>query len=129
MAEAFEIRDRAYVAEIDLEVLFKQPQKATRYRPVPRHPAVDRDVALLVPRDVAVARVESLIASEGGAMLRGWNLFDVYEGKQIPEGMRSVAYTLTFQADDRTLTDEEIAEVYERITRRLEEELGVTVRR
>lgn len=129
VAEAFEIRDRAYVAEIDLEVLFKQPQKATRYRPVPRHPAVDRDVALLVPRDVAVARVESLIASEGGAMLRGWNLFDVYEGKQIPEGMRSVAYTLTFQADDRTLTDEEIAEVYERITRRLEEELGVTVRR
>ena len=95
---------------------------------MPRYPAVERDLALLVPQDVAAGEVAETIRREGGPYLHDVALFDVYEGKQVPAGYRSLAYTMTYRADDRTLTDEEIAEAQSRIADALEREKGVTVR-
>lgn len=128
VAAEIDLRGRAYVAEIDLEILLGLEPRAVAYTPLPRHPAVGRDLALLVPKSVAAASVAEIIRREGGPHLRNVALFDVYEGKQVPEGYRSLAYTMTYRADDRTLTDEEIAEAQSRIEAALRRELGVVVR-
>lgn len=128
VAAAYSLRGRTYIAEVNLQALFDASSPAQRYQPLPRHPAVDRDLALLVPTSVPAVHVQDLIQREGGEYLRSLELFDVYEGKQVPEGMRSVAYTLTFQAEGRTLTDEEIASAQTHLAKRLDQELGVEVR-
>ena len=128
VARAHSLRRRTYLAEIALERLLKAPRRPRRHRALPRFPAVARDLALLVPMDVPARRVEEVLVAAAGEHLRSLELFDVYQGQQVPEGMRSIAYTLTFQADDRTLTDEEINAAQERVAARLKEELGVEVR-
>lgn len=127
-AQAYDLKERVYVAEIDLELVFAAAGPTVRYVPLPRYPAVQRDLALLVPKAVDAASVESIIRREAGPYLREVGLFDVYEGKQVPEGYRSLAYSMTYRSDDRTLTDEEIAEAQGRIETALARELGVTVR-
>ncbi len=100
VAEAMDFRDRTYVAELDLETLFALPPEERVYTPLPRYPAVERDLALLVPRSVSAERVVELIRREGGPYLREVALFDVYEGKQVAQGYRSLAYAMVYRADD-----------------------------
>jgi len=128
VAKNYELKKRTYACEIDLEPLFARQAPTVQYKSLPKYPSVDRDLALLAPKEVSAAHVVALIEQNGGEHLRTVSLFDVYEGEQIPEGMRSLAYTMTFQADDRTLTDEEIAKVQERLAEKLKKELGVEVR-
>lgn len=127
VAEAHDLKGRVYVAELDLEPLFSATPSVRRYRPLSRYPAVDRDLALLAPDSVPAEEVEAIIWREGGEYLRRIELFDVYQGKQVPEGYRSLGYTMTFQAEDRTLTDKEIAQVHAGLEAALAER-GVTVR-
>ena len=89
---------------------------------------VDRDLALLVDRAVKFADIEAAARKAGGKLLKSVRLFDVYEGKQIPEGKKSVAYSVTFRADDRTLTDDEISAVFDKILAGLKEQLGAELR-
>jgi len=96
--------------------------------PISRFPAVTQDLALIVDEVVPAARVYELIRQTGGELLRQAVLFDVYRGEQIPAGKVSLAYALTYQATDRTLTDEEVARVQQRIVRRLEEKVGASLR-
>ncbi len=108
VAESFDLPERAYVAEIDLDRLLPLVQHEIRYQPISRHPVVERDLALIVPREVPAATVEATLAQAGGNLLRSIRLFDVYQGEPVPDGFRSLAYSLRFQAPDRTLTDEEV---------------------
>ncbi len=98
---------------------------AVRYRPLPEHPASDRDLALLTPATVASAAVEGVIREAAGPLLESVRPFDLYEGKGIPEGTRSVAWRLRFRAADRTLTDAETDAAVSRVLAALEERLGV----
>lgn len=125
--ERFEIDRRAYLAEIDLEPILGR-SKLPVAEPLPRFPAIRRDLALLAPYDVPAEKIARIIESEGAPLLRRLQLFDVYQGAQVPEGYRSLAYSLEWQAPDRTLTDQEIHAVQERILGRLEQECGVKVR-
>ena len=119
--------DAVYVAEIDLdaaEALVAQRQ--TRIEALPRFPSVARDMAFLVPDPgPSAAAVETAIRREAGPLLREVVVFDVF---RLPDGQRSVAWRLTFQADDRTLTDEEINTVHGRVAARVGSELGLTLR-
>lgn len=101
------------------------PPERPVYRPAPAFPAVERDAALLVPDSLPAARVEALIRETGGALLETVFPFDLYRGKGVAEGTRSIAYRMRFRAPDRTLTDREVDAAFDRILRRLEEELGV----
>jgi phenylalanyl-tRNA synthetase beta chain len=103
-------------------------QKAVRYVELPQQPAIERDVALLVSDAQPVAGVLQVIRTGAGRLLEDSRPFDVYSGKGVPEGMRSVAYRLTFRAPDRTLTDEEVDDAMRRVLARLDSELGVTQR-
>ena len=86
-----------------------------RYQPLPRFPAVQRDLALVVPAEVTAGEVEAVIRGMKLPLLRQLTLFDVYEGDQIGAGRRSLAWSLTYQAPDRTLTDREVNELHARI--------------
>jgi phenylalanyl-tRNA synthetase beta chain len=119
---------RVCLMELDLEGLLALAEPVRYYQPLSRFPAVMQDIALVVDEEVSAAQVRDLILQAGGKLLREALLFDLYRGEQIPEGKKSLAYSLTFQADDRTLTDEEVERIRQRIQRRLAEETGAKLR-
>jgi phenylalanyl-tRNA synthetase beta chain len=87
----------------------------SQYNPLPKFPAVSRDIAMLVKDEIMVKQIEDIIKQRAGKILEDIKLFDVYKGKQVPEGMKSVAYSITFRASDRTLTDEEVGKAMTKI--------------
>jgi phenylalanyl-tRNA synthetase beta chain len=99
-----------------------------RHRPLPAFPGVERDLALVVPDSLAAERVLELVRRAGGDQLAGVTLFDLYRGRGVPEGSRSLAFRLSFQSLERTLTDSEVERWVAEVTRRLAEELNVRVR-
>lgn len=117
------------VADLDLELLFSKVDERHTVGAVPGFPPVKEDIAVIVDENVPGARVQSVIEAAGGELLVDVTLFDLYRGEQIGAGKKSLAYRLTYQAPDRTLTDAEAAKVRERIVKRLKEEVGAGLRR
>lgn len=107
VAAAFGISKKMYIFEMDIETLMKYTAKNFHYEHLPKYPAITRDLAMLVDDTVAAGEVEQIIEKNGGKHFREVTLFDVYTGKQIAEGKKSLAFTVRFQSDERTLTDEE----------------------
>jgi len=103
-------------------------QLDARTRALPRYPGSARDLAIIVPLDVPAGRVRDVIMAAGGDLLRECRLFDLYQGAQVPAGRRSLAYSLLFQSLERTLTDEEVTEVYDRILNALSTQVGARLR-
>jgi phenylalanyl-tRNA synthetase beta chain len=127
--EAFELPvQRVCLLELDLDALLAQVPSLHYYQPVSRFPAVTRDLALVVAEGISAAQLRDAIADAGGKLLQGIELFDVYRGDPIPTGHKSLAYTLTYQALDRTLTDEKVSQLQTRIQKRLEKEMGARLR-
>ena len=104
------------------------PKPVPLYEAPPAFPGVDRDLALLLPKGLPAGQVVELIRSTAGPLLVDLGIFDLYEGKGIPEGHRSVAFRLRYQSDRRTLTDEDVEQSVRAVTNRLREELGVEPR-
>lgn len=104
------------------------PAPVPVHQPLPPFPGVDRDLALLLPNGLPARQVEEMIAGAGGPLLVGLKVFDLYEGKGVPAGFRSVAFRLRFQSGERTLTDEDVDRAVRSVTDRLREELGVETR-
>jgi phenylalanyl-tRNA synthetase beta chain len=127
--EAFELPDQPICAlEFDLDALLAPWGAPREMIPLSTHPPVYEDLAVVVDEGVPAVRVRNLIAHAGAPLLRSIALFDVYRGAQVGPAKKSLAYRLTYQADDRTLTDEEVAEVRSGIVHRLHEALGATLR-
>ena len=97
-----------FLAEIDLGLLADQPRTHVRVQPIPEIPAIRRDLALVVPVESAHEELISCIRKEGGKLLENCSLFDVYQGKGVETGKKSMAFSLTFRGHERTLTDEEV---------------------
>ena len=108
VAEDVGLVKKAFVAELNLDALMERMPRGTRYEKIPRFPALKRDIAVIVPADVPEAEIRAAIMSEGGPLLRSVSLFDVYTGEQIPEGAHSLAYSIVFQSEERTLQEEEV---------------------
>lgn len=124
----FSMDDRIVAAELDFEKLVVLARTDRRYKPVPKFPAIERDLAVLVREDVTNEQIERIVRENGGSYLVSVNLFDVYRGVQILTGHKSLAYNMIFRSDERTLTDEEIQKPYDKIVSVLETELGATRR-
>lgn len=120
VAGAYGIDCRVYVAEIKLDVLLQIKKRKTVYKPLPKFPAVERDFAMLVDKEVPVGNIERAISSGAGRLCEKIELFDVYEGAQIPDGKKSVAYSVWLRSQDSTLTDKEIDEANAKIIKKLE---------
>lgn len=126
--ETYEIGTPAYVAELDLAAIFALSSDSVKYKQLPKFPAAQRDIALLVDKTVAAGDLEKTIKKAGGEILDSIKLFDIYEGAQIPEGKKSIAYAIFFRASDHSLTNEEIAKVYNKIIKDLEYKNGAVLR-
>ena len=118
----------AVIAELDLEILIAGADIVPRVTPLPRYPAGLRDIAVVAPRTLSAAALESTICEAGGGLVERVALFDLYEGAQIPAGKRSLAFTITYRLPDRTLTESEINTAHQRIEEALER-LGAGLRR
>jgi len=117
-----------FVAELSLPSLLAVWPHGQRIRPLSSFPPARQDVAVVVDEALPAARVEAEIWAAGKELLRGVRLFDVYRGPNLPSGKKSLAYALTYQADDRTLTDKEVAKAHAKIVARLEKTLGAALR-
>ncbi len=127
-AAKYDLDTRAYVAELRLQPLFEAIEKVrVLYKPLPRFPAVERDLALLCDEALPVAEIQKTIAKAGGKLLETVTLFDVYQGAQIAAGKKSVAFSLYFRSAEGTLSDADIDPVLKKIFARLEEK-GCTLR-
>jgi phenylalanyl-tRNA synthetase beta chain len=115
-------------ADLDAGVLLGALSESHRVAPVPRFPAVQQDIAVIVDEAIRADQVEAAIRQGGGTLLVGVRLFDVYRGEQIGAGKKSLAYKLSFQAPDKTLTDEIVARQQSRLVKHLEQALGAKLR-
>ena len=118
----------AYVAEIDFAALQSAAASEITLTALPRYPAIERDLALVMERDRPAGRVAAMMKTAGGALVESAAPFDVYTGDQVGDGKKSVAFALVLRAPDRTLTDEEASAVLETIVLRAGEEFGARLR-
>lgn len=127
VAENYGIGDRAYVAVIDMPTVVEKATFDRKYKGIAKHPAMTRDISMVVPKSILVGQIEEVIEKRGGNLLESYHLFDIYEGSQIKEGFKSVAYSITFRAADRTLEDKEVSAVMSKILKGLEN-MGIELR-
>jgi phenylalanyl-tRNA synthetase beta chain len=111
----FEFDSPVYIAEFQLQRMFEHRKIDKKYQPIPRFPAVERDVALIVDENLAATKLVEVIKREGGSWLTKVEIFDVYQGKQIPAAKKSLAFHLNFQSLERTLTEQDINELMKKI--------------
>lgn len=128
VAEKFGLGTRAYVGEFNFPALCALYSDEVQMKPLPKFPAVTRDLAVLADQTVAVGQIEEIIRKCAGKVLESVKLFDVYTGAQVPDGKKSVAYAIVYRAGDRTLTDEEVGKIMDKTIRMLEQELGAQLR-
>jgi len=128
VSENYEVEPRCYIAELNLDILYKYAELNNKYKPLPKFPAVTRDIALIVDEEILVQDIEDIIIAQGGNILESTKLFDVYKGKQIAEGKKSVAYAILYRRVDKTLTDDEVNKVHDKILRTLEHKIGAQLR-
>jgi len=126
VAQAFELSNTICLVEVDLEKLLTKITGTKEYQPIPRFPSVTRDIALVIDEQVSYRRVENIIQSF--PLVTQVTLFDLYRGKQIPEGKKSFAIRIIYQSPSYTLTDEEVDQTQEQMLARLHQELGATLR-
>ena len=128
VAANYGIDAEVYCAELNFSKLFELTLPEPTFTPLPKYPAVTRDLALVCDEAMTVAELENCIVSAAGKLLRKINLFDIYRGKGVPEGKKSMAFSLELRADDRTLTDEDSVGVVNKVLAKLEADLGVQIR-
>lgn len=128
VAENFGISKKAYIFEMDLLTLLKYTVVKNSCTSLPRYPGISRDLAMLVDENVSAAEIERTIAKNGGRFFAGVTLFDVYQGKQIAAGMKSMAFSIQFQSNDKTLTDAEADEGFQKILEAVQKEFDAELR-
>src|SRR5262249_3545848 len=129
VAEAYDLGGKTVlVGELDVEALQAAVPVRYAYAPVPRFPAALRDVAVIVDESLPAERVVAEIRAAGNDLLCCVRLFDLYRGESIPAGKKSLAYALTYQAEDRTLTDKEVDKAHKKIEDRLKHVLKAQIR-
>lgn len=119
---------RIYCCELMFDSVIRHADTNIVFSPLPKYPSTSRDIALLVDEDMEVGKIEEVIKANGGNILENVKLFDVYRGKQVEEGKKSVAFALTYRDKDKTLTDEDVAAVHGKVLEALKEELNAVLR-
>lgn len=127
VADNYGIGEKAYIAVIDIPAVTGLASFDRKFTGIAKFPAVSRDISMLVPKNILVGAIEDIIEKRGGKLVENFSLFDIYEGSQIQEGFKSVAYTISFRAKDRTLEDKDITPVMDKILKDLSD-IGVELR-
>ncbi len=125
--ENYNIGERVIIAVLDMLEIEPFTTYERKYKGVAKYPAVTRDISMVMPKSISVGKVEEVIEKKGGKILESYQLFDIYEGNQIMEGYKSVAYSIVFRAKDKTIEDKEVTEAMNRILKALQG-LGIELR-
>ncbi|OQB49033.1 MAG: Phenylalanine--tRNA ligase beta subunit [Firmicutes bacterium ADurb.Bin153] len=128
VARSFDVQENTMVLEMEVEALTDAIRKDLKFAGIPKHPSTERDIAMLLPKEVSAESVDGFIRQTGGAVVESVLVFDQYEGKNIKEGTKSLAFTVRYRASDRTLTSDEVNAIHERIRDGLVRELGAVLR-
>ena len=128
VCENYDMKTRAYIAVLDMPVITEMATFDRHFKGIAKHPAVNRDISMVVKKDILVGQIEKVIREKGGHHLESYHLFDIYEGSQIKAGYKSVAYSITFRANDRTLEEKDITAAMDKIIAGLED-LGIELRK
>ncbi len=126
--QRYDFANRAYLAEIDLEILYRAVPQHRTYHPIYRQQELTRDLAVVVDGQIPAGQIAEAIRQSGGDLLRSVQLFDVYTGDPIPEGQKNLTYSLVYQASERTLTDAEAGKIQERILQSLRQRFNAVLR-
>ena len=127
VCDNYDIGTKAYVAVLDMPVILPFASFDRKYEGIAKYPAVTRDISMVVPKTVLAGEIEAVLVQRGGKLLESYRLFDVYEGGQIQEGCKSMAYSVSFRAKDRTLEEADITGAMKKILNGLEQ-LGAQLR-
>ena len=127
VCENYDMKTRAYIAVIDMPYVYEMSSFDKKYEGIAKFPAVTRDISMVVPKNILVGQIEEVIEKSGGKNLERYSLFDIYEGDQIEEGFKSVAYSIVFRAKDRTLEENDVSSAMKKILKGLEE-MGIQLR-
>ncbi|MGM9645117.1 MAG: phenylalanine--tRNA ligase subunit beta [Eubacteriales bacterium] len=128
VAANYSFGKRVYIAELDFEAMFASQRKEVKYKPLPKFPALTRDFSFVCDESLEVGTIKEIIEKSCTSVLESVRLFDVYRGAQVGEGKKSVSFTVSLRASDRTLTDTEADNAVKKILKSIEHELGVTLR-
>ncbi len=128
ITEKLDIKDKVLVYEINLDILYEIRHKSTTFQTISKYPSVLRDIAVMVSSDIHSEDIEKFIKLKGTPLLKEMTLFDCYEGEPIPPGKKSLAYSLVFRDDSRTLKDEEVNQIYDNLVKSFAENFDVHLR-
>jgi len=126
--DALSISKKTYIFELDVEVLMKYAAESVHYQALPKYPAISRDLAMLVADDISAGDIEKIIMKNAGNLLVDLRLFDLYNGEQIEKGQKSLAFSLQFQSNTKTLTDAEVDPYYNAVLKKLEDTFAAKLR-
>ena len=127
VCDNYDLKTRAYVAVLDMPAILPFATFDRKYEGIAKYPAVLRDISMVVPKEVMAGQIEAMIAQRGGKILEDYRLFDIYEGDQIKKGFKSMAYSITFRATDRTLEEADVTGAMKKILNGLEG-MGIELR-
>ena len=127
VCDNYDIKTRTYIAVLDMPAVVPFATFDRKYEGIAKYPAVTRDISMVVPEDIMVGQIEAVIEQRGGKILEDYQLFDIYEGDQIKEGFKSVAYSITFRASDKTLEEADVSGAMRKILNGLEG-MGIELR-
>ena len=126
--ENYNLGQRVYICEINTDLVFENSDLSKTYTPLPKYPSTSRDIALIVKDEIFVKQIEDIIKANSCGIVESYNLFDVYKGSQIEKGYKSIAYSITYRSLEKTLTDEDVAKVHDKILSELSEKLNANLR-
>ncbi len=128
VSKNFDLKDKVYLFELDIDKIISKTSNGKKYIPLPKYPSIYRDIAIVLDSNIISDEVYKVIRETDHSLLKEIILFDYYEGKQIPAGKKNLAYSLVYRSDDRTLTDEDINPIHEKIIANLKDKLGAVLR-
>ena len=128
LASHWELSSNIYVFELNMEALAAAIPDRTRFQSIPKYPETYRDISILVDQSVPAQTISDLIRQTSGPLIRRVELYDQYQGKRLPSGKKSLTFALSFQSPDKTLTDEEVNPIFEKIVGSLSDQLGAALR-
>ena len=127
VAKKYGIGINAYVAQLNVETIYEMTGFDKKFKAIPKYPAVTRDLSMIMKKEVHADEIEAVISKCGGKLIESYELFDIYEGDRIGDGLKSLAYSMVFRAPDRTLEDKDVNPIIEKIIEKLKEK-GIELR-
>ena len=126
--DKYDIPVSVYVSELNFEEILQQSDMNIKYKSLPKFPSVARDIAIVVTEEITAGQVEEIIRNKGGKLIEEVKLFDIYKGSQIKEGYKSMAYSIVYRSDEKTLSEEDITKVHNKIVNSLVNQVGAELR-